>query len=472
MKRCMYCGYENEDSESQCVQCGNQLAALPDGERRTISFADEPQSGDGDGNAAPVDVQENGAAVSEDAAGAQNAAAGGEGAPGQNAGNDGAGAPGQSADAAAPYAGTDGAGAAAQNTGAAVQGAGTDGAQAPAGEEWAYDVGRGQTLAARQQAEARQEQAQDGAQAPAGGYGVYGDQGYGYREGMQGESAGRENTSRAAQGGSRAFMVRSRKRVKSILFFLVALFATAMVFLNAFNILTGNAYTNISEAESLLTGVIGQPANIWIQLLVEGAAQLASLAGHVAGILDMLGDTVKLGILFIFVVPGALYCLGLWLMMIQTDTRRKQISTGGYTLARVMMIIKCIIGCLTAGIGLVVSVYFVVVGASSARYTSSMIEGIVLLVAMIIIALILVMYYAQWIFALKVAKVNARTGADPGKMPLFAAFLSIIAALLCAALMIPLPVNDYLGLAARGAAAGYFLFSGLWMIVYRIRVHA
>ena len=44
------------------------------------------------------------------------------------------------------------------------------------------------------------------------------------------------------------------------------------------------------------------------------------------------------------------------------------------------------------------------------------------------------------------------------------------AALQGVALMIPMAPNDYVGLAARGAAAAYFLISGLWVLIYKIRV--
>ena len=29
MKRCMYCGHENEDASETCVKCGNQLMEMP-----------------------------------------------------------------------------------------------------------------------------------------------------------------------------------------------------------------------------------------------------------------------------------------------------------------------------------------------------------------------------------------------------------------------------------------------------------
>ena len=34
MKRCMYCGHENEDTAENCVKCGNLLLDVPGDQRR------------------------------------------------------------------------------------------------------------------------------------------------------------------------------------------------------------------------------------------------------------------------------------------------------------------------------------------------------------------------------------------------------------------------------------------------------
>ena len=92
------------------------------------------------------------------------------------------------------------------------------------------------------------------------------------------------------------------------------------------------------------------------------------------------------------------------------------------------------------------------------------------MVVMIILSVFVVMYYIQWMFCLKVVKVNAKTGADPGRMPGFLVFLSLLCVAACVLMMIPMASNDYVGLAARGAAAGYFFFSGLWVLIYKLTV--
>ena len=356
------------------------------------------------------------------------------------------------------------------------------------GEDWRQDVGRGQTYGARTQyrerREARRSQnaQREGVsggvynngsnQYGASGRDQYGSSGYGYRQprGQEVQGARGDYGRRESTGGSKMFMVKARKRVKSVTFFLMALTFTAMFALNVYNIYCGNALRNITDSESMLANILGGNNTFFTQILTELCSQLVSMIVNVYGIAKQLGDNVMLGILLVFLIPNALYCLALWLMFGQTDIRRRQFSMGGYTLARVMWVLKFIIACIVLGIGLVISLYFVVVGASSAQFTSSFIEGLLMLILMIVITLFVILYYIQWMFCLKVVKLNSKTGADPGKMPGYVAFISIIAAALCGLLMVPMAPNDYIGLAARGSAAGYFLFMGLWVIIYKIKV--
>ena len=359
------------------------------------------------------------------------------------------------------------------------------------GEDWRQDVGRGQTYGARTQYEAMRDarRAQAGAREGVTGgtysgngqYGPqrdqYGSAGYGYRQNgaqeVPGQGGRQDYGRRESAGGSKMFMVRARKRVKSVTFFLMALCFTAMLGLNVYNIFCGNALRNITESETMLANILsGTGTNFFTQMLTELASQLVKMVVNVQDIIAQLGKTVEWGIAIVFLVPNVLYCLALWLMFFRTDTKRRQFPMGGYTLARVMMILKFLIGCLVLAIGLVISVYFVVVGAQrkSGSIDSSLIQGVILLIVMIVLSVFVVMYYIQWMFCLKVVRDNAKKGTDPGRMPGFVVFLSIMCTAVCVLLMIPMAPNDYIGLAARGAAAAYFLVSGLWVLIYKIRV--
>lgn len=331
-----------------------------------------------------------------------------------------------------------------------------------------FGVGRGQTYGARQQAEAQPPRSQ------RQGRDQYGSAGYGYR-GAEYETP-RKGAARSSTGQSKNILITSRKMVKGFLFFLMALLFTAMVATNICNIAlpgtvdssVSNANYNLENADSSLQNILGNTANgFGTQILTELADQVVSMAVNVNGIITQLGRSVQLGLLLVFLVPNALYALGLWIMFFQTKRGRVRCGKGGYTLARVMMVLKFIVACLVVAVGLVISVYFVVVGASSAQFTSSFIQGLIMLIVMILAAILTVMYYIQWIFVLKCAKANVHYGQDVGRAPAYVGIISIILAVIAGLLLVPLARDDYLGLAARGSAALYFLISGIWTLVYR-----
>ncbi len=302
----------------------------------------------------------------------------------------------------------------------------------------------------------------------------YGSAGYGYRQAPE-AAQGRPDLARMNTAvGSKTILFRSRKMVRGFLFFLMTLFFTAMVAVNFCNLAlpgamdpkVSNAYYNLSNLDSSLEGVLGSSNGFATQLLTELAKQIVSMAVNVNGIIQQLGTSVQLSILLIFAVPNVLFALALWIMLIQTKRDRSKFGLGGYTLARVMMVLKFVVACLVLAVGLIISVYFVVVGASSARFTSSFIQGLIMLIIMIFIAIFTIMYYIQWMYTLKCVKVNVRSGSDIGRVPTYVGILSVILAVFFALMLLPLAPNDYLGLAAGGTKALYFLVSGIWLLKY------
>ncbi len=514
MKRCMYCGHENEDSLVTCSVCGNRLGdPVPTQEPVTIEeialegtggvsaeasqdgvSAEASQEGMSD-NAAGSDLQD-----SPNEAGQEELPSGGamqEEAASTPLTQDQQRAADEEMVTQEPaFAGQVPVNSQFGETTPAGQFTGSENTySAPDmtpgyGEDWRQDVGRGQTYGARTQYEARREgrRAQQregvtgGTYGQGGTYGApqrdqYGSAGYGYRQpGGQDASAQGGRTDygrRESAGGSKVFMVRARKRVKSVTFFLMALAFTAMLALNAYNIFCGNALRNIMESDVMLANILsGAGTNFFTQTVTELSSQMVKMVVNVQEIVVQLGQAVVLGVAIVFLVPNVLYCLALWLMFFRTDTKRRQFPMGGYALARVMMVLKFLIACMVLAVGLVISVYFVVVGAQrkTGSIDSSLIQGVILLIVMIVLSVFVVMYFIQWMFCLKVVSCNAKKGTDPGKMPGFVVFLSLMCTAACVALMIPMAPNDYIGLAARGAAAAYFLISGLWVLIYKIRV--
>ena len=367
MKRCMYCGHENEDAAATCSVCGNKLGvSIP-----TVDSVVEEVSLDEAADGPASEEAENAGALSdagaqEDTSAADEAMVTQEPAfAGQTPVNE-------------QFAETTPGGQFTEEERNASQMDGTPGY----GEDWRQDVGRGQTYGARRQYEAKRDSGAEGRPVRE----QYGSAGYGYRQGQNQAPQARDYGRRESSGGSKAFMVRARKRVKSVSFFLMSLSFTAMLVLNVYNIYCGNALRNIKEADTMLANIFGGTGRSFItQMISELASQLVSMIVNVQGIVAQLGQTVELGIVVVVLVPNVLFCLGLWLMFFRTDTKRRQFAMGGYTLARVMMVLKFIIACLVLAIGLVIAVYFVVVSAqgSSSAVDSSLVQGIIVLIVMI-----------------------------------------------------------------------------------------
>ena len=516
MKRCVFCGTENDDSATVCVRCHNQLPDRPDGEeQRLTGFSGDPAV---DGDRRDASGFEPASRTSEDRAVPQEQSSVKEEAieekpepridqsdeealqnfaaqSGKTVNNmtDGTSessdethessnqvqpedglnqeaARSETTEKSVPEAPTGepvqnaavdyrqgAAGAAAASFAQQPEGttAGRIPPRAPEGGADSFGVGRGQTYGARQQYEAR------GGRYAAPAREQYGSAGYGYRQAPE-TAQGRPDLARMNTAvGSKTILFRSRKMVRGFLFFLMTLFFTAMVAVNFCNLAlpgvmdpkVSNAYYNLSNLDSSLAGVLGSSNGFATQLLTELAKQIVSMAVNVNGIIQQLGTSVQLSILLIFAVPNVLFALALWIMLIQTKRDRSKFGLGGYTLARVMMVLKFVVACLVLAVGLIISVYFVVVGASSARFTSSFIQGLIMLIVMIFIAIFTIMYYIQWMYTLKCVKVNVRSGSDIGRVPTYVGILSIILAVFFALMLLPLAPNDYLGLAAGGTKA-------------------
>lgn len=546
MKRCVFCGTENEDSATECVKCHNQLPDRPDGvEERVTGFTIDDNVGADEEQPAGLNLGASVAAGGPESEAAEPAApkqdftepemtdAAGTSAAEISAAGPAEEEPGQSETAGTVETAAEGPAAEeprqseAAETGAesaeatepeevpasekpeegepledadrkaageapgTPQGTGYNGAGYREAAAESFDrqpegttsgriparraqaaadtsVGRGQTYAASQQYEAR------GGRYDASQKEQYGSAGYGYRQPAEGAQGRTDYTRMNTAVGSKTILFRSRKMVKGFFFFLMALSFTAMLAMNFWNCaLPGtmdpsisNAQYNLNNASTYLASILGGANGFGVQLLSELTMHGVQMVTNVTGIIQQLGTSVQLAILLIIAVPNVLFALGLWLMFFQTKRKRAKFGMGGYTLARVMMILKFIVACLVLAIGLIISVYFVVVGASSAKFTSSFIQGLIMLIVMIVVAIFTIMYYVQWIFTFKCTKVNVRSGSDIGRVPVYIGIISILVALISAAGILPLAANDYVGIGAGAASALYFLVSGIWALIY------
>lgn len=288
----------------------------------------------------------------------------------------------------------------------------------------------------------------------------YGGQAYGYQQQVQqygtpeqaqaGYEYGRVQT---GGGGSMQLMLKARKMVKSPLFFLLVLIYTVMTVSSAIHIVGGNAINSLNAVQATLQEVFG--ANVAISFL-NGILDIAEKAAE--GIIIIAGVIMH--------IPGVVICLGMWLAFFFTNRRNEPISTVGYTMTRVMVWLKFIVRCLILIAGLIISVAFVVAAGASAS-TASIVVGIALLAAVILISLFVILFYVQLLHALKAIKQNVKSGTDVGRIALFVPVVGIFMGIFTILGMLPMAPDDILGLVTHGTSAAWLIFGSLWLLVYR-----
>ena len=294
----------------------------------------------------------------------------------------------------------------------------------------------------------------------------YGGQAYGYQGQAQQYGFAAQNQAqsihdygRAQQlsgGNARTLMQKARRRVKSPLFFLVVLLHTIMTVASILNLVTGNVLYNLNVMQDSLQKAVGNNLAVTYMNtvidLIEGASKITIL-----------------GVDFALCLPGVLVCLGLWLMFLKTTAKKEEMSTGGYTLTKVMTLLQFIAVCLVLGAGLIFSVAFVVMAGASGN-TTSIFAGIILLVIMILLSVLTILFFVQLLHALKVIKWNARNGTDKGRIAIYVPVVGILLSIATGLSMIPMAPNDYIGLANQAASAAWMLFGSIWLLVYRAKV--
>ena len=322
-------------------------------------------------------------------------------------------------------------------------------ARPDAAHENGYPYGYAQNYGAQPEV-----QQQYGGQA----YGYQGQaQQYGFAAQNQAQSAHDYGRTQPPSGGSAGtLMQKARRSVKSPLFFLVVLLHTIMTVASILNLITGNVLYNLNVMQDSLQKTVGN--NLAVTYM-----------NSVIDLIEGASKTTILGVDFALCIPGVLVCLGLWLMFLKTTVKKEEISTGGYTLTKVMTLLKFIAVCLVLAAGLIFSVAFVV-AAGAGGTAATIIAGIILLVTMILISVLTILFYVQLLHALKVIKWNAKNGTDKGRISTYVPVVGILLSIGTGLSMIPMAPNDYIGLTNQAASAAWMLFGSIWLLVYRAKV--
>lgn len=415
MKRCMYCGNENDDSSQNCSKCGNKLLDLPPQQSMMAEEVPEeeatlPQE---------IDCETPDIKISEDSL----------------------------EEAFQPELEQE------------MEMAQEEAQESQQEEEYTDDEGFEGNESYQQQYGGR-----DYFQGYPGETNVqqqYGGQAYGYEQQAQQYGYGAEEgpesydygQAKQPVSGSGQLMTAARKAVRSPLFFLAILFQTVMVGASVLNLVLGDVIASMNAMQATAQAALGSSMAI----------------RFMNGIIDLLegaSSTAIVGIHAVICIPGLLICVALWMIFFQTSPSRKSISTSGLSMAKGMVILKFVGICLLLVCGLLVSVAFVV-AAGAAASTVSIIVGVILLILLILISVLVILFYVQLLHAMKVIRYNVESGERRGRISSYVPVMGILLCVFTILCMLPMAPDDYFALVSRGASAAWLLFASLWLIRYR-----
>ncbi|MDO4475153.1 MAG: Yip1 family protein [Lachnospiraceae bacterium] len=371
MKRCMYCGQENDDASTNCSKCGNELLEMPIGEPGVIEELSEENPEEYPQEVEVPDVQY----------------------------EEAVGAPQEMPEEEYGYLGH------------------------PEDQQYA-----GQAYGYEQPPQAYEAE-------------------YGYYD---------EPEEEPAPVSSGLLMKKARRRIKSFFFFVPMICFTVYTIASILNVALGSARVNIATVMNTLNKTVGEN-------------MLLRYANMAVKLLDRVDPLIFMAAMLVMLIPAILMMFGMWMAFCGTSTRRRETSTAGITMTKVGIVIKMILVCALLLAGIVLSVsYVVAAGAASSMMT--LFVGIIVLLILVITTVFVILYYVQVMFALKVVKVNVRTGTFIGKIPGFSIFVNLLGCAVTVLCMLPMAPDDYIGLAAKGAYAAWLLFTSLWAVIYRATV--
>ena len=416
MKRCIYCGHENEDAAQTCAMCGNRLVDVPeDGTAPIEEIPDEDfvPAGVDDSEISNITIAEAEPDEHIDVEADQS-----EESPAAPAEDDGEVKRGQTYAAQQQYADAD--------------------AQPYGGQDYSYEA---------------QEEASS----------QYGGQAYGYDHspetvGEPGEAYGSDE-----DYASEIIMEKSRRRVHSFLFFIAALLYSVKTIAGIVNCAASYLPEPLKEMgmhfstyENTLRNWFGE--NEALDMLHRGIEWIGGV-----------DPKIVLGVLLAGFIRGIFIMFGFWTAFSGIHPDEDEVRTSGLTMIRVWEILKMIVICLVLAAGIVFAVAYVV-AAGAASSPMALIVGIVALLVVVIFSVLTIMYYVQLIFSVRMVRRNVRKGDDIGRMPGYLIFAGFVLLALTVLLILPMDPSEIIGLIYLGATAVFLLFILIWAIVYRATV--
>lgn len=251
---------------------------------------------------------------------------------------------------------------------------------------------------------------------------------------------------------ARRIMETSRKALRSPLFILVALFNTLYV---------GSSIAAIVLKElnySQFTRLLGD---------VSLPQQASGYMNTATSLLQKLDSGSMPAVSVGLCIPGLVFCLGLWIIVISAMTARERMSGAGFVLTRIVIALRLIVTSVSMLAVLVVSVA-ITVSAWVSHEKGMIIMAAVMLVVVIAVILMVVMYYFCYLATLKTCRLNSNTGESYGRLSAYVAVLHILLALTGIVSLLSGIVNmEITGITSAIGQMGWMILFGVWIFWYR-----
>ena len=268
----------------------------------------------------------------------------------------------------------------------------------------------------------------------------------------QGRPAAGQERPAAADFRSRRVMEASRSALRSPLFLLAALLFTVYLISSILAIFMKEL--NYSQLVRLI-GDTGMPGQI---------SGYFHMAASLLRALDS-GDVILAD--FAICIPDLLFCIGLWMIVVNARTAREKMSGSGFALTRAVVILRMVCACLIMLVVLILSVAVMIAAWVSGERPMILMAAAILVITVVIIMMV-IMYYFCFLATLKTCRQNSNMGESYGKASAYVAALHIILSLLSIVTLLSGIVNaEITGITGAIGKMGWMILFGIWILGYR-----
>lgn len=199
-------------------------------------------------------------------------------------------------------------------------------------------------------------------------------------------------------------------------------------------------------------------------------SELMSYANRILSLMSKLGS----GMIVVDLVshlPELLLCVGFWILIVTADKSDEPMSGLGFLCAKIYIVIKMAVMCIGLLICLVLSVVFAVSSWVSVSVSAKIFSSI-FLAAMIVFTMVIVMYFFCLLHTVKVCRLNAVQGERFSAVSVYAAVLTILAALTSILGLLSAIVNyETAGIICFGCKIAWMVLISLWIILYKNKIN-